>query len=76
MFTLIGAGVGAAYLYSAVATIAPGIFPASVKHGGDLELYIESAAVITVLVLLGQWLETRARKRTGEAIQAQVPGTP
>jgi len=76
MFTLIGAGVGAAYLYSAVATIAPGIFRASVKHGGDLELYIESAAVITVLVLLGQWLETRARKRTGEAIQAQVPGTP
>ena len=70
MFTLIGAGVGAAYLYSAVATIAPGIFPASVKHGGDLELYFESAAVITVLVLLGQWLEARARKRTGEAIQA------
>jgi len=70
MFTLIGAGVGAAYLYSAVATIAPGIFAASVKHGGDLELYFESAAVITVLVLLGQWLEARARKRTGEAIQA------
>jgi Cu+-exporting ATPase len=70
MFTLIAAGVGAAYLYSAVATIAPGLFPASVKHGGDLELYFESAAVITVLVLLGQWLEARARKRTGDAIQA------
>jgi Cu+-exporting ATPase len=70
MFTLIGAGVGAAYLYSAVATIAPGVFPAPVKHGGELELYFESAAVITVLVLLGQWIEARARKRTGEAIQA------
>ena len=76
MFTLIGAGVGAAYLYSAVATIAPGIFPASVKHGGDLELYFESAAVITVLVLLGQWLEARARKRTGEAIQALLALAP
>lgn len=70
MFTLIGAGVGAAYLYSAVATIVPGVFPAPVKHGGELELYFESAAVITVLVLLGQWIEARARKRTGEAIKA------
>ncbi|MGA8656080.1 MAG: copper-translocating P-type ATPase [Chthoniobacterales bacterium] len=69
MFTLIGVGVGAAYLYSAVATIAPGIFPAPFKHGGELELYFESAAVITVLVLLGQWIEARTRKSTGKAIQ-------
>ena len=69
MFTLIGLGVGAAYLYSAIATLWPGIFPDSFKHDGELDLYFEAAAVITVLVLLGQWLEARARRRTGKAIE-------
>jgi P-type Cu+ transporter len=70
MFTLIGLGVGAAYLYSAIATAFPNIFPESFKQDGELNLYFEAAAVITVLVLLGQWLEARARRRTGRAIQA------
>ena len=69
MFTLIGLGVGAAYLYSAIATGWPGIFPDSFRHDGELDLYFEAAAVITVLVLLGQWLEARARRRTGKAIE-------
>ena len=64
MFTLIGIGVGAAYTYSAVATIAPGVFPA-----GAGQTYFDTAVVITVLVLLGQMLELRARHRTGEAIR-------
>jgi P-type Cu+ transporter len=70
MFTLIGLGVGAAYLYSAIATLVPQIFPDSFKQNGELELYFEAAALITVLVLLGQVLEARARRRTGKAIQA------
>lgn len=75
MFTLIMIGVGAAFLFSAVAVIFPGIFPASFRengHGstGEIGLYFEAAAVITVLVLLGQLLEARARGRTGEAIQS------
>jgi P-type Cu+ transporter len=70
MFTLIGLGVGAAYLYSAIATVWPGIFPDSFKHGGELDLYFEAAAVITVLVLFGQWLEARARRHTGKAIES------
>jgi Cu+-exporting ATPase len=69
MFTLIGLGVGAAYLYSAIATLVPQIFPESFKQNGELELYFEAAATITVLVLLGQMLEARARQRTGKAIQ-------
>jgi Cu+-exporting ATPase len=69
MFTLIGLGVGAAYLYSAIATVWPDSFPESFKHHGELDLYFEAAAVITVLVLLGQWLEARARRRTGKAIE-------
>jgi len=69
MFTLIGLGVGAAYLYSAIATLVPQIFPDSFKQNGELELYFEAAATIAVLVLLGQMLEARARRRTGKAIQ-------
>ena len=69
MFTLIGLGVGAAYLYSAIATVWPGVFPDSFKHDGELDLYFEAATVITVLVLLGQWLEAGARRRTGKAIE-------
>jgi Cu+-exporting ATPase len=70
MFTLIGVGVGAAYLYSTIATLLPSIFPESFKHHGEIDLYFEAAAVITVLVLLGQWLEARARSQTGKAVQS------
>jgi Cu+-exporting ATPase len=71
MFTLIGLGTGAAYAYSLVATLAPGIFPASLRaHGGAIPVYFEAAAVIVTLVLLGQVLELRARRRTGEAIRS------
>ena len=70
MFTLIMVGVGAAYFYSAVAVIAPNIFPDSFRAHGEVGLYFEAAAVITTLVLLGQWLEAKARSRTGQAIRA------
>lgn len=70
MFTLIGMGVGAAYGYSVLAVFLPNIFPSSFRHHGEVELYFEAAAVITVFVLLGQLLEARARSRTGEAIRA------
>ena len=70
MFTLIGMGVGVAYLYSAIAMIAPQIFPPSFHQHGKIDVYFEAAAIITVLVLLGQVLELRARSRTGAAIRA------
>jgi Cu+-exporting ATPase len=72
MFTLIGLGTAAAYLYSLAATLAPGIFPASFRdhHTGALPVYFEPAAVIITLVLLGQVLELRARSRTSSAIRA------
>ena len=65
MFTLIALGTGVAWLYSAVATVAPGIFPAAFRGmDGSVAVYFEAAAVITVLVLLGQVLELRAREQT------------
>ena len=71
MFTLIGLGVGVAYSYSVVATLAPQIFPASLRTmGGLVPVYFEAAAVIVTLVLLGQVLELRARSATGKAIRA------
>jgi Cu+-exporting ATPase len=71
MFTLIGLGVGVAYGYSLVATLAPEIFPASLRTmDGFAPVYFEAAAVITTLVLLGQVLELRARSATGRAIRA------
>jgi P-type Cu+ transporter len=71
MFTLIGLGTGAAWLYSVAATLVPSVFPVSFRgHGGMVERYFEAAAVITVLVLLGQVLELRARQQTGGAIRA------
>ena len=70
MFTLIAVGVGAAYFYSAIAVIAPGIFPTSFRRHGEVELYFEAAAVITTLILLGQLIEAKARSRTGHAIKA------
>jgi Cu+-exporting ATPase len=71
MFTLIALGTGTAYLYSLVATLAPGLFPAGFRMtGGTVAVYYEAAAVITVLVVLGQMLELRARDQTGGAIRA------
>ena len=71
MFTLISLGVGVAFLYSLVATLAPGLFPPSFRTmGGVVPVYFEAAAVITTLVLLGQVLELRARSATGRAIRA------
>ncbi len=70
MFTLIGLGVGVAYVYSIVAALFPGIFPASFRgKGGQVATYFEAAAVITTLVLLGQVLELKARSQTGAAIK-------
>ncbi len=77
MFTLIAVGTGVAYLYSVVATVAPGIFPETFRsHGGAVAVYFELAAVITVLVLLGQVLELRAREATSGAIKALLQLTP
>ena len=77
MFTLIALGVGSAYLYSVAATVAPGIFPVSLRqHGGLIPVYYEAAAVVTVLVLLGQVLELRARQKTGGAIRALLKLAP
>ena len=71
MFTLIGLGTGAAWAYSVAAVVAPGLFPASFREAdGTLPGYFEAAAVITVLVLLGQVLELRARSQTSGAIRA------
>ena len=69
MFTLIALGVGAAYVYSVIATLAPGMFPDSFRVMGEVAVYFEPAGVIVVLVLLGQVLELRARSRTSSAIR-------
>ncbi len=77
MFTLIGLGIFVAFAYSVVATLAPGIFPPSFRgHSGKPDVYYEAAAAITVLVLLGQVLELRARSRTGAAIRALLDLAP
>ncbi|MBI4815745.1 MAG: heavy metal translocating P-type ATPase [Deltaproteobacteria bacterium] len=77
MFTLIGLGTAAAYGYSVVATIFPTWFPPGIRgHHGEVGLYFESAAVIVTLVLLGQVLELRARKRTGAAIRGLLELAP
>ncbi|MFI4947692.1 MAG: heavy metal translocating P-type ATPase [Alphaproteobacteria bacterium] len=77
MFTLIALGTGVAYLYSLVAALAPGIFPASFRDPmGGVPLYFEAAAVITTLVLLGQVLELRARSQTNSAIRALLDLAP
>lgn len=76
MFTLIATGVLAAYVYSLIATVAPGIFPASMRAEGYVPVYFESAAVITALVLLGQVLELRARQQTSSAIRSLLQLAP
>ena len=77
MFTLIAMGTGTAWIYSVVATVAPGIFPDAFRqHDGSVAVYFEAAAVITVLVLLGQVLELRARESTSGAIRALLDLAP
>ncbi|WP_283206071.1 heavy metal translocating P-type ATPase, partial [Methylobacterium isbiliense] len=77
MFTLIALGTGVAWLYSVVATAAPAVFPAALRgHGGAVPAYFEAAAVITVLVLLGQVLELRARESTSGALRALLDLAP
>jgi Cu+-exporting ATPase len=77
MFTLIAMGTGVAWLYSLIATAAPGLFPDRFRSGdGSVAVYFEAAAVITVLVLLGQVLELRAREQTGGAIRALLDLAP
>ncbi len=77
MWTLIAIGVGAAFLYSLAATLAPGLFPASFRtEAGTVPVYFEAAAVIITLVFVGQVLELRARERTGSAIRALLNLSP
>ncbi|MFL4998909.1 MAG: heavy metal translocating P-type ATPase [Xanthobacteraceae bacterium] len=77
MFTLIAMGTGVAFLYSVVATLMPGLFPSALRgHDGAVAVYFEAAAVITVLVLLGQVLELRAREQTSGAIRALLDLAP
>lgn len=76
MFSLVGLGVGSAYGYSLAATFLPGMFPVELHRDGIVPAYYEAAAVITVLVLLGQVLELRARERTGGAIRALLKLAP
>jgi len=77
MFSLIALGVGTAYAYSVVAVLAPGLFPPGFRTaGGAVDTYFEAAAVITVLVIVGQLLELRARERTGGAIRALLDLAP
>jgi len=76
MWTLITLGVGAAYLYSLVATFAPGVFPAQYRMGEGVGTYYEAAVVIVTLVFVGQVLELRARERTGDAIRALLDLAP
>ncbi len=77
MFTLIAVGVGAAWIYSVVAVLAPALFPAAIRRmDGSAPVYFEAAAIITVLVLVGQILELRAREQTSGAIRALLDLTP
>ncbi|WP_407696541.1 heavy metal translocating P-type ATPase [Sphingomonas abietis] len=77
MFTLVSIGVGAAFLYSLLATVAPGLFPSTFRdHGGMVPVYYEAAGVVVALVLLGQVLELRARAATGRAIRALLDLAP
>jgi len=69
MFTLIALGIGAAFLYSVVATVSPGLFPEGFRMHGSVEPYFDTAVVVTALVLLGQVLELRARSRTSTALR-------
>jgi P-type Cu+ transporter len=70
MYSLLALGIGAAYLFSVVALLAPDLFPHEMRHAGQTGLYFEAAAIITVLAVLGEYLQERARRRTGQAVKA------
>lgn len=76
MWTLIMLGVGAAYLFSVVATLFPGLFPTEIRINGQVPVYFEAAVVIIALVFVGQVLELRAREKTGDAIRALLDLSP
>ena len=76
MWTLIGLGTGAAFVYSVVATLAPGVFPASFSSMGRVAVYFEAAVVIISLTLLGQLLELKARAKTSAAIKSLLGLSP
>ena len=76
MFTLLGLGIGAAYFYSVIAMLFPNLIPADFKKDGFAEIHFEAAATITILVIFGQVLELRARKKTGSAIRELLSLTP
>lgn len=76
MFTLIAMGIGIAYLYSVIAVLAPGLFPSSFLHESQVPVYFEAATGITILVLLGQVMEIKARQHTGNAIRELLNQTP
>lgn len=76
MFTLIAMGTGVAWLFSVIATVAPGLFPDAFRMNGAVDVYFEAAAVVTTLVLLGQVLELRAREQTSGALKALLDLSP
>ena len=76
MYTLLALGIGAAYGFSVAALLAPNLFPHEMRHGGAAGLYFEAAAVITVLAVFGEYLQERARKRTGQAVKALLKLAP
>ncbi len=76
MYTLLGLGIGTAYVFSIAALLAPGFFPHEMQHGGQAGLYFESAAIITVLAVFGEYLQERARRRTGRAVRALLDLAP
>ncbi len=76
MYTLLGLGIGAAYVFSVVALLAPNLFPHEMRHGGETGLYFEAAAIITVLAVFGEYLQERARRRTGQAVKALLELAP
>jgi Cu+-exporting ATPase len=76
MYTLLGLGIGAAYVFSVVALLAPNLFPHEMRHGGETGLYFEAAAIITVLAIFGEFLQERARRRTGQAVKALLGLSP
>ncbi|MBP7142298.1 MAG: copper-translocating P-type ATPase [Opitutaceae bacterium] len=76
MYTLLGLGIGTAYAFSIAALLAPGFFPHEMQHGNQAGLYFESAAIITVLAVFGEYLQERARRRTGRAVRALLDLAP
>jgi Cu+-exporting ATPase len=76
MYSLLALGIGSAFAFSVVALVAPNLFPHEMQHGGSAGLYFEAAAVITVLATFGEYLQERARRRTGQAVRALLDLAP